>query len=227
MKQTYEKNRPLIILMLASILIFATYFPELLNDCLYNAFSPAFGELAYLAVFLIKCAVYIAAFFAVCFSTKKYANLSLFSKKQKRLHPKYALMIFVLTFAAIFFSCWAIGFDLPVIAEVGTSSTSEKVIATLSKEYLPFLFRSLCAVLTIALLQNFFETVIPAKYIQRIPLGGLLFFATCGVAELFIAADVILIYAYWIFYLFYGIVYVLSEKRLILTLITALLVIIL
>ena len=138
----------------------------------------------------------------------------------------YFLELFNGIFKTLLSKTSADGFDLPVVKEVGASSTTEKVIETLSRSYLPYLFRTILAVMLIALFQNFFESAFPAKYIKYIPFGGIVVFLTCGTTELFISADLALIWAYWIFYLFYGMVYVLSEKRLILTLLLALIVII-
>lgn len=227
MRKTEDKSQPIVLLLLACVLIFAMYFWELFNGIFKTLLSKTSAdEIKNLIIFIPKLLIYIAAFTGIAISALKYADTPLFTRKQHRLHPKYAVMIFVLTFAAVFFSCWAIGFDLPVVKEVGASSTTEKVIETLSRSYLPYLFRTILAVMLIALFQNFFESAFPAKYIKYIPFGGIVVFLTCGIAELFISTDLALIWAYWIFYLFYGMVYVLSEKRLILTLLLALIVII-
>ncbi|MBS5032963.1 MAG: hypothetical protein KHZ86_08335, partial [Firmicutes bacterium] len=108
-------NKKIITLMLASAAVLAMYLPELF-DLLRPLFSGiADGGLSYFFVFILKLAVYIAGFAAIAVSAKKYAGLSLFGRKADKLSPKYAVLIFVLTFAAVFFSCRAIDFDLAVV----------------------------------------------------------------------------------------------------------------
>ena len=212
-------NKKIITLMLASAAVLVMYLPELF-DLLRPLFSGiADGGLSYFFVFILKLAVYIAGFAAIAVSAKKYAGLSLFGRKADKLSPKYAVLIFVLTFAAVFFSCRAIDFDLAVVAEVGTSATLVKAANTLSFKYLPFLCRALLSVMAAALFQEFFEGLFPNKKLSYVPFGGLIVFATCGVAEL------LLIWFYWVFFLFYGLVYTLSGKRFLPTLIIALIVV--
>lgn len=218
-------NKKIITLMLASAAVLAMYLPELF-DLLRPLFSGiADGGLSYFFVFFLKLAVYIAGFAAIAVSAKKYAGLSLFGRKADKLSPKYAVLIFVLTFAAVFFSCRAIDFDLAVVAEVGTSATLVKAANTLSFKYLPFLCRALLSVMAAALFQEFFEELFPNGKLSYVPFGGLIVFATCGVAELFISAELLLIWFYWVFFLFYGLVYTLSGKRFLPTLIIALIVV--
>lgn len=96
-------NKKIITLMLASAAVLVMYLPELF-DLLRPLFSGiADGGLSYFFVFILKLAVYIAGSAAIAVSAKKYAGLSLFGRKADKLSPKYAVLIFVLTFAAVFF----------------------------------------------------------------------------------------------------------------------------
>ena len=205
-----NKRKIYYLFSVAIITLVCAYLPLLL-DLIANAIN-IFGNFEILFFSILKCILYIIYLIIFVKHSKKITYFTPFVKKEKPLSLKQLLAIYFITLIAIFFVSFTISFNLNVTYMLGFHTTMSGAVNLVS-EMVSYGFRMFLTLIAMAYIQEVFEIILDKKIIRYIPYGAIFIFLTTGLIEFFYGtAPVNLIL--WICNLAYGVLYLVSDKRL-------------
>ena len=158
----------------------------------------------------IACAIYIFAFVAFFHrAVKLAAGFTPFEKKPGKLSLKRKAILYAMTLFPVFITSAALDFRFKLVYGLGERVTGMTLLGN-GVGYVHAAAKLLCALYFIALVEQAFEAIYHS--VRPIPVGGILAAATFGVAEMIFAPSAFsLLHLFLIGY--FGVVYLVSEKR--------------
>lgn len=227
-----KKKQALIYILCAGIIFAGIYIVQL-----FNLLRPLFRNVYYgnltTVYFMIFCASFWVPFIlAAFFLIKKYVKVNLFIMGKGEIPFKRSLIIYAIAFITIFIISASLGFELKVVKELGKKVTKVKVI-TNGVTYGYNAIKLILATFIIELIQEAGELLWgdKHKYAKYVPYGGITLALTFGFAEVIVAYALktasVFTWVNIVFYLIYGVLYLLSNKRFTITYFVSLIIFIL
>ena len=158
----------------------------------------------------IACAAFIFAFVAVFHKLiKKHTGFTPFGAIEGKLGLKRKAILYAMTVLPVFITGAALDFRFKLVYGLGERVTGMTLLGN-GVGYIHAAAKLMCALYFIALIEQAFEAIYHS--VRPVPVGGILAAATFGVAEMIFAPSAFsLLYLFLIGY--FGVVYLVSEKR--------------
>ena len=158
----------------------------------------------------IACALFVFAFIWAFHRLKgRFTAFSPFEKVEGKLSTKRKLILYLMTVIPVFITGASLGFRFKLVYELGERVTGMTLLGN-GVGYVHVAAKLLCVLYFIALIEAAFEGIYHS--VRPIPVGGILALCTFGVGEMIFNPSMFsLLYLFLIGY--FGVVYIVSEKR--------------
>ena len=158
----------------------------------------------------VACAAFILAFFALYHrGMKKKAAFTPFVKVREPLTVKSKLLLYFMTIIPVFITSAALDFRFKLVYGLGERVTAMTLLGN-GVGYIHTAAKLLCVIYFVALVEAAFEAMFHS--VRPVPVGGILAAATFGIGEMVFAPSAFsLLQLFLIGY--FGVVYILSQKR--------------
>ncbi|MBO5973303.1 MAG: hypothetical protein J6Q16_01235 [Clostridia bacterium] len=211
-------------LMAAFILPVGMYLSELtafLEEPVFNYIY--YGNLNTM-FYHLACTLFILGFFALFHSRiKNLANFTPFAPIGGALPVRRKILLYFMTLIPVFITSAALDFRFKLVYGLGEKVTAMTLLGN-GVGYIHTAAKLLCVMYFIVLVEEAFEAIFHS--VRPIPVGGILAALTFGIGELMFAPSAFtLLYLFLIGY--FGVVYILSEKRFVISYVLALIMYIL
>lgn len=184
--------------------MFAKVFNSFFDDIYYGNLTKMFEAVVSAVIWGIEVGV-------IVFACKK-VDIQIFTPKQdkkKELKTWQVVVLFVLTILPMIIISATLNWKVKIVYALGQRVTVMTLLCNVT-EILAYAVRMILMIMFIVCIQKGFEMIFKTKYI--IPYGAILAFLTFGLIDFFVLA-VDLRAFYLVMSLWYGIIYILADRK--------------